>query len=88
MPRLLHVTDDTVRDDEEDEILRGCLLLRGLGCKPGHMVDDRREIGGTVEADVGQASRICLGDAVHTRAEGVGGVEVDGKLMGDLPVWG
>ena len=30
------------------------------------MVDDRREIGGTVEADVGQASRICLGDAVHT----------------------
>lgn len=34
---------------------RGCLLLRGLGCKPGHMVDDGREIGGPIEADVGQA---------------------------------
>lgn len=44
---------------------RGRLLLRGLGRKPGHVVDDGREIGGTVEADVGQASRVCLGDAVH-----------------------
>lgn len=44
---------------------RGRLLLRGLGRKPGHVVDNGREVGGTVEADVGQASRVCLGDAVH-----------------------
>lgn len=45
---------------------RGCLLLCGLGCKPSHVVDDGREVGGAVEADVRQASRVCLGDAVHT----------------------
>lgn len=34
----------------------GRLLLRGLGCKPSHVVDNGGEIGRTVEADVGQAS--------------------------------
>lgn len=45
---------------------RGRLLLCGLGRKPGHVVDDGREVGGPIEADVGQTSRVRLGDAVHT----------------------
>lgn len=33
------------------------------------MVDDGREVGGAVEADVGQAGRVCLDNALHTFRE-------------------
>lgn len=33
------------------------------------MVDDGGEVGGSVEADVGQAGRVCLDNAFHTFRE-------------------
>lgn len=43
--------------------------MGGLSCKTGHVVDDGGEVGGSVEADVGQAGRICLDNALHTFRE-------------------
>ncbi len=47
---LRHVGDDSVCDDEEDEVLRA--VQEGPG-DVGHVVDGRREVGRTVKLDSG-----------------------------------
>lgn len=45
------------------------LLLGGLCREASHVVDDGGEVGGSVEADVGQAGRVRLDNALHTFRE-------------------
>jgi hypothetical protein len=47
---LRHVGDDSVCDDEENEVLRA--VHEGPG-DVGHVVDGRREVGRTVKLDSG-----------------------------------
>ena len=49
---LRHVRDDSIRDDEKDEVLRSVLALP---CELGHVVDGGGEVGGAVQLDAGDA---------------------------------
>ena len=54
---LRHVRDDAVGDDEQDEVLAAVSVL---GREVGHVLDHRREVGGSEQVDLGQASLVRL----------------------------
>lgn len=43
---MLHICDDSVSYDEQDKVLRPICVR---GSKPSHMVDDRAEVGRSIQ---------------------------------------
>ena len=54
---LRHVCDDAIGDDEQDEVLAAVPVLRR---EVGHVLDHRREVGGSEQLDLGKASLVRL----------------------------
>ena len=54
---LRHVRDDSIGDDEQDEVLRP---VAEVPRDVGHVLDRRRKVGRPVQLDVRQATPISL----------------------------
>jgi len=71
----LDVSNDPIRDDEEDEVLAGISLVGGG--KPGHMIDHWREVCGAIELDCLERLVVSRQDPLYSLTEGRAGTEVE-----------
>lgn len=77
---IVDVRDDSIRKDEEDEVVGSILILVR---KSSDVTDAGGKVGRSVELDLGKAGAVSCDDAWNTEAVRVGRIEVDVELVGN-----